>query len=66
MYTGAVLGALATPVALGSYWAEAFFVPIVALVAMRLLREERFLRERLPGYTEYAGRTRFRLVPGAW
>ena len=66
MYTGAVLGALATPVALGSYWAEIFFVPVVALVAMRLLREERFLRERLPGYAAYTGKTRFRLVPGAW
>jgi protein-S-isoprenylcysteine O-methyltransferase Ste14 len=66
MYTGAVLGALATPVALGSYWAEVFFVPVVALIAMRLLREERFLCEKLPGYTEYSGRTRFRLVPGAW
>jgi len=66
MYTGAVLGALATPVALGSYWAEVFFVPIVALLVMRVLGEERFLRERLPGYIEYTGKTRSRLVPGAW
>jgi protein-S-isoprenylcysteine O-methyltransferase Ste14 len=66
MYTGAVLGALATPVALGSYWAELFFVPIVALLVVRLRAEERFLRERLGGYVEYTGKTRFRLVPGAW
>ena len=66
MYTGVVLGALATPVALGSTWAEVFFVPIVGILVMRILAEERFLRERLGGYTEYTGKTRYRLVPGAW
>jgi len=66
MYTGAVLGALATPVALGSTWAEVFFVPIVGILVMRILAEERFLREHLGGYTEYTGKTRYRLVPGAW
>jgi len=66
MYTAAVLGAAATPVALGSLWAEVFFVPIVAVMVVRLLAEERFLRERLGGYVAYAGKTRYRLVPGAW
>lgn len=66
MYTGAVLGALATPVALGSYWAELFFPPVVGIVVLRLLREERFLRERLPGYVAYTGETRYRLIPGGW
>jgi protein-S-isoprenylcysteine O-methyltransferase Ste14 len=66
MYTGAVLGALATPVALGSTWAEVFFVPIVGVLVMRILAEERFLGERLGGYIEYTGKTRYRLVPGAW
>ena len=66
MYTGAVLGALATPIALGSYWATVFFVPIVALIVVRLIAEEGFLRQRLPGYLEYTGKTRYRLVPGAW
>jgi protein-S-isoprenylcysteine O-methyltransferase Ste14 len=33
---------------------------------VRLLAEERFLRERLGGYVEYTGKTRYRLVPGAW
>ena len=66
MYTGAVLGALATPIALGSTWAELFFVPVVAIIVLRLRGEERFLRERLRGYVEYTGKTRYRLVPGAW
>jgi hypothetical protein len=36
-----------------------------ALVVRRPL-EERFLRRALPGYTPYAARVRFRLVPGIW
>jgi protein-S-isoprenylcysteine O-methyltransferase Ste14 len=35
-------------------------------VIARLLREERFLAARLPGYAEYMRRTRYRLVPGVW
>jgi protein-S-isoprenylcysteine O-methyltransferase Ste14 len=33
---------------------------------MRTALEDAMLRRELPGYTEYAGRTRFRLVPGLW
>jgi protein-S-isoprenylcysteine O-methyltransferase Ste14 len=40
-------------------------VPI-ALMVMRLRLEERFLRRELPGYTAYAARVRFRLIPGLW
>ena len=40
-------------------------VPI-ALMVMRLGLEERVLRRELPGYTEYASRVRFRLIPGVW
>jgi protein-S-isoprenylcysteine O-methyltransferase Ste14 len=64
MYLGALLQAFAVPIALGSYWAEAFAVAGCAAVTVRLLAEERLLFERLPGYAEYARRTRHRLVPG--
>jgi len=66
MYSGALLGALATPLALGSYVGEAFFLPMVVLFVVRLLAEERFLAGALRGYGEYMGRTRKRLVPGVW
>jgi len=66
MYSGAALGALAAPIALGSYWAMLFFAPIVLLLIVRLNAEEEFLGQRLAGYLGYMGKTRYRLVPGAW
>jgi protein-S-isoprenylcysteine O-methyltransferase Ste14 len=66
MYLGALLQGFAIPIALGSYWAEALPVAACAAIALRLLAEERLLFERLPGYAEYARRTRRRLVPGMW
>jgi protein-S-isoprenylcysteine O-methyltransferase Ste14 len=45
--------------------ALAAMVPI-ALMVMRLQLEERFLRRELSGYTAYATRVRFRLIPGIW
>jgi protein-S-isoprenylcysteine O-methyltransferase Ste14 len=36
------------------------------VVVVRLLDEERFLIENLPGYAEYRHRVRWRLVPGVW
>jgi protein-S-isoprenylcysteine O-methyltransferase Ste14 len=38
----------------------------VALYAVRTHLEDRTLIEELPGYREYAGRTRYRLLPGVW
>jgi protein-S-isoprenylcysteine O-methyltransferase Ste14 len=66
MYSGALLGALATPLLLGSYVAEAFFLPTAALFVVRLLAEERFLAGALRGYDAYMRETRKRLIPGVW
>ena len=65
-YAGALWAYLATPVLLDSIWA---FVPAFLLVGVLILRtalEDRTLQEELPGYREYAGKTRFRLIPGLW
>lgn len=63
-YLGMLMMMLAFPLVMESYVA---FVPTVlsvgALVARTSL-EDRFLAEELPGYTEYAVNTRWRLVPG--
>jgi protein-S-isoprenylcysteine O-methyltransferase Ste14 len=66
LYSSALLGALATPLALGSYVGEAFFLPVLVLFVVRLLAEERFLSGALRGYDDYMRRTRKRLVPGVW
>jgi protein-S-isoprenylcysteine O-methyltransferase Ste14 len=39
---------------------------IIALFVWRTVMEDRMLRRELPGYAEYAVRTRYRLVPGLW
>jgi protein-S-isoprenylcysteine O-methyltransferase Ste14 len=66
MYSGALLVMLATPVALGSWWALALVPPLAGLVVARLLDEERFLTKHLAGYSDYGRATRYRLVPGVW
>jgi len=65
-YTGALLTYLTTPVLLDSWWA---FVPAVLLALILLVRtylEDKTLQEELPGYRAYAGRVRYRLLPGIW
>ncbi len=66
MYFGAIIVLLFTPLALGSYWAVPGFVLVIPLVVLRLLSEERLLRQQLPGYSAYCLRTRFRLFPLVW
>ncbi|MGA9004746.1 MAG: isoprenylcysteine carboxylmethyltransferase family protein [Pseudolabrys sp.] len=66
LYAGALLFLICTPPALGSYWTYLVLVPVIPVLAWRLLDEERFLKRNLPGYTEYCGLTRFRLIPGIW
>jgi protein-S-isoprenylcysteine O-methyltransferase Ste14 len=63
MYSGA---ALFMAVWLGS-WAGALatLVPDVVM-ALRIVGEERFLAERLPGYAAYRARVRWRLIPFVW
>ncbi len=38
----------------------------VSLMVIRLHLEERFLRRKLPGYTDYTVRVPYRLIPGIW
>jgi protein-S-isoprenylcysteine O-methyltransferase Ste14 len=66
MYTGILLGVVAMPLALGSYRATIFTVPVCVLLVVRILAEESFLIAGLPGYAAYMSATRKRLVPGVW
>jgi protein-S-isoprenylcysteine O-methyltransferase Ste14 len=66
MYTGAVLFLLGIALLLGS-WVGVVMSPIFAVVfGIRTGIEENTLRTGLPGYTDYAARVRYRLVPGVW
>jgi len=66
MYLGACAMWLFTPLALGSYLTLPAFVLLIPLIVLRLLNEEKVLRQELPGYAEYCVHTRFRLVPFLW
>jgi len=52
--------------ALGSWWGLLAVVPFTAALAWRLLDEERILATRLPDYTDYRQRVRYRLIPFVW
>jgi protein-S-isoprenylcysteine O-methyltransferase Ste14 len=65
-YLGSVVVWLFTPLALGSYVALPAFIILIAFYVLRLLNEEKVLRQELPGYPEYCLRTRFRLIPFLW
>ncbi len=65
-YSGALLFELFSPLALGSLWAIIPSVLGATALVVRTVLEDRTLRVELPGYTEYAQRTRYRLVPGIW
>ena len=54
-----------------SLWLESSMATLCAaipsaLMVLRLLVEERILERALPGYSEYAARVRYRLIPGVW
>jgi protein-S-isoprenylcysteine O-methyltransferase Ste14 len=66
MYSAAIVMLAGIPLALDSVWGL-LVVPLgVAVLAARLLAEERTLDRRLPGYLEYRRRVRWRLLPGLW
>jgi len=66
MYSGALLLMICMPPALGSYWSLLLLIPMAAILAWRLLDEEKVLRRDLPGYTEYCQQVRYRLIPYVW
>jgi protein-S-isoprenylcysteine O-methyltransferase Ste14 len=66
MYSGAVILILFTPLALGSYWAVPVFALIIPVIVLRILNEEKILRQELAGYPEYCLRTCSRLIPFVW
>jgi protein-S-isoprenylcysteine O-methyltransferase Ste14 len=66
MYAGAFLLLLFTPLALGSWVALPFPIPLILVIVIRLLDEERFLSSNLSGYEAYRQTVRYRLVPYIW
>jgi protein-S-isoprenylcysteine O-methyltransferase Ste14 len=65
-YVGGILGYLAGPILLGSWWALVPGILCTFLMVLRTALEDRTLQAELAGYREYAGRVRYRLLPGVW
>ncbi|MDD1699790.1 MAG: isoprenylcysteine carboxylmethyltransferase family protein [Methanoregula sp.] len=66
MYLGTGIMFLATPVALGSYWALPVFLTLPIVLVYRIMNEEEVLLRELPGYREYTQNVRYRLIPFIW
>ncbi len=66
MYIGVLLMYLASPLALGSYWAVIPALAIIPILIARTINEEQVLTRELAGYREYTQRVRWRLIPYIW
>jgi protein-S-isoprenylcysteine O-methyltransferase Ste14 len=66
MYVGVIVMYLGLPLIWGSGAAMAVSLAIIGLFVWRTFMEDRTLQRELPGYAEYARKTRNRLIPGLW
>ena len=63
-YAGSLVYNLVLPLMLGSWWV---YIPSLLTILLTFVRtglEDRTLRAELPGYSEYAAQTHYRLIPG--
>lgn len=66
MYAGTLIMMVGMPPALDSYWGLVVILAAIPLLATRILDEEAMLTDELDGYTAYAEKVRYRLVPHLW
>lgn len=65
-YVGILIIVMSMALILRSAWALVPALACCAVVIARTALEDRFLQAQLEGYAAYAGRVRYRLVPGVW
>ncbi len=66
MYVGLILGLAGIPLLLGSSWSLLPVGVVALLLVIRMVFEDRMLREELPGYEAYVLKTPHRLIPRVW
>ena len=66
MYTGFVPMVIGPALWLGSYIAALLAIIPIAVLAVRSLFEERFLKRELKGYDAYTKKVRYRMIPFVW
>ncbi len=65
-YLGGLISWAGMPLFVGSLWG---YIPILFIIILYIIRtrlEDQTLQAELPGYQEFAQRTRYRLLPGIW
>jgi protein-S-isoprenylcysteine O-methyltransferase Ste14 len=65
-YVGGFLFTITIGLMLGSWSASIPQVIAALMLIWRAARKDKTLQAELPGYTQYANETQFRLVPGIW
>jgi protein-S-isoprenylcysteine O-methyltransferase Ste14 len=65
-YLAGVLGTLGYVLVLGSWWALIPSLLLCGVFVWRTAHEDRFLQSTLPGYSEFARQTKYRLFPFVW
>ena len=66
MYAGTSLLYVATPLALGSWWAVLPALAFIPVFVFRIRNEEEVLVRELAGYDGYRQEVRYRLLPFVW
>lgn len=66
MYLATLLIFLPMPLILGSPVSFAVMLLYLPIIAARIRSEEQVLEQGLPGYADYKGRVRYRLIPFLW
>lgn len=65
-YAGGLFGYIFIPLLLDSYWAWLPTILLGIALIVRTALEDKTLQEELPGYKEFAQKTKYRLLPGVW
>ena len=66
MYSAFLIYMTATPLFLGSGYGVVLGLLFMFVLARRAVMEENTLRDELPGYLDYMGQVKYRLVPYIW
>ena len=65
-YAGDLVSWIAIPFFFSSLWVAIPCLVVIIAYIVRTALEDRTLHEELPGYRDYAGKVRYRLLPGIW
>lgn len=63
-YLGMMISVVGFPLVMNSYWSYLPVIISVGILALRTCLEDGFLKAKLEGYTNYAQKTKWLLIPG--